>query len=78
MKLHTLDSLYRVHNYFSLRDSLSGPDTSAVRAGLYLAAVQRAFNDPLQSNNTIERTLQSGGLSDSLGFALRKLQTRDC
>lgn len=73
-KLHTLDSLYHAHDYFTLRDTLSGADTSAVRAGLYLAAVQRAFNFPLQSNETIERTLQSNGLSDSLRFALRKLQ----
>jgi hypothetical protein len=73
-KLHTLDSLYRAHDYFTLRDSLSGADTSAVGAGLYLAAVQRAFNHPLQSNETIDRTLRSDGLSDTLRFALRKLQ----
>ena len=73
-KLHTLDSLYRAHDYFTLRDSLDGADTSAVRAGFYLAAVQRAFNDPLRSNKTIVRTLQSDALSDSLRFELRRLQ----
>ena len=73
-KLHTLDSLYRAHDYFTLRDSLSDSDTNAICAGLYLAAVQRAFNNPRQSNKTIERTLQSDSLSDSLKFSLRKLQ----
>ena len=73
-KLHFLDSLYRAHDYFTLRDSLSGADTSAIGAGFYLAAVQRAFNDPLQSNATIVRTLGSDALSDSLRLELRRLQ----
>ncbi len=73
-RLATLDSLYKAHNYFVLRDSLVGSDTNDASVGLYVASVQRAFNDPRQSNATIARVLQGGGISDSLGFALRSLQ----
>lgn len=72
--IHVLDSLYRAHDYFALRTQLLSADTSVVRTGFYLAAVQQAFNEPLRSNSTIRRILQAESVSDSLRFELGRIQ----
>lgn len=73
-----LDSLYRAHDYFALRtqlpSKLSSTDTTRVRTGFYLAAVQHAFNEPLRSNSTISHVLQAKSVPDSLRFELRRMQ----
>lgn len=71
---NALDSMYRTHDYFALRERLSNTETNLASTGFYLAAVQQAFNDPLRSNSTIVRALQAMGVSDSLRFELRRMQ----
>lgn len=71
---NALDSLYRAHDYFALRERLSNTPTSLAGTSFYTAAVQHAFNDPLRSNDTILRALQTVGLSDSLRFELMRMR----
>src|SRR5665213_749327 len=47
---NALDSLYRNHDYFALRERLSNPETNLASTDFYIAAVQQAFNDPVRSN----------------------------
>jgi hypothetical protein len=68
------DSLYRAHDYFALRDRLANTETNQPSTAFYTAAVQQAFNDPLRSNRTILRALQTVGVSDSLRFELMRMQ----
>ncbi len=69
-----LGSLYRDHDYFALRERLSRADTTDIRTTFYLAAVQQAFNEPLRSNGTIRRALQSKLVPDSLRFEVERMQ----
>ena len=70
-----LKNLYDSKNYFELRDQLNNQEKSNKSVALFFeAALEKAFNNPINSNQLIAQALDLGLVPDSLQVELQMMK----